>query len=371
MAVNLLTVFMQIEDNRKDVTKFHDLNDILLMAIISVICGANSWNEIERYCVLKQDWLRGFLKLENGIPSHDTFNRVISSIDSEQLERCFIEWVNSLMDSSIGLEIINIDGKTIRGAKEYGKKSLIHMVSAWACKNNLVLGQVKVSEKSNEVTAIPKLLELLAVKGSIITIDAMGCQVLIAKTIIEQGADYVLAVKGNQKTLYENIKDEFRFVKNPQYSKQYELDHGRIEIRTCTVINDFQFIDNQSKWKNLSSIVRIESTRIFKNSSKEEEKSVRYYISSATKNAEEFQDIIRLHWSIENKLHWTLDIAFREDLSRKRKDNAPENFSVLTKIALNLLKNDKSVKIGIKGKRLMAGWDNKFIEGLLGLNVKV
>ena len=367
MANKLLTVFMQIEDKRRDVTVFHDLNDILLMAIIAVICGANSWNEIERYCNLKVDWLRGFLKLENDIPSHDTFNRVISSIDNEQLEKCFMEWVNTLIDSSIGLEIINIDGKTINGAKEHGKKSLIHMVSAWACKNNLVLGQVKVDEKSNEITAIPKLLELLSVQGSIITIDAMGCQVLIAEEIVKQGADYVLAVKGNQPKLYENIIDEFRFLKAPQFSKQYELDQGRIETRTCTVIKDFQFIENQYKWKSLTSLVRIESTRSFKNSSKKDENSVRYYISSADKNAEEFQDIIRLHWSIENKLHWTLDIAFREDLSRKRKDNGAQNFSLLTKIALNLLKNDKSVKIGIKGKRLIAGWDNKFIEKLLGL----
>lgn len=366
MASKLLTVFMQIEDKRRGVTVFHDLNDILLMAIISVICGANSWNEIERYCNLKVEWLRGFLKLENGIPSHDTFNRVINSIDNGQLEKCFMEWVNTLIDSSIELEIINIDGKTINGAKEHGKKSLIHMVSAWACKNNLVLGQVKVDEKSNEITAIPKLLELLSVKDSIITIDAMGCQVLIAEEVIKQGADYVLAVKGNQPKLYENIIDEYRFLKSPQFSKQYELDHGRIETRTCTVIKDFQFIENQDKWKNLTSLIRIESTRSFKNSSKKDESSVRYYISSADKSAEEFQDIIRLHWSIENKLHWTLDIAFREDLSRKRKANGAQNFSLITKIALNILKNDKSVKIGIKGKRLMAGWDNQFIEKLLG-----
>lgn len=370
MANKLLTVFKQIEDKRRPVTTFHDLNDILLMAIISVICGANTWNEIERYCKLKVLWLQSFLVLQNGIPSHDTFNKVISAIDSEQLEKCFMEWVNTLIDSSIGLEIINIDGKTIKGAKENGKKSLIHMVSAWACKNNLVLGQIKVDEKSNEITAIPKLLELLSVKGSIITIDAMGCQVLIAEEVIKQGADYVLGVKGNQPRLLENIIDEFRFVKMPQSSKQYELDHGRVETRICTVVKDFQFIENKEKWKNLTSLIRIESRCEFKNSNKKEENSVRYYISSADKTAEEFQDIIRLHWSIENKLHWTLDVAFREDLSRKRKNNAAQNFSLITKIALNILKNDKTHKIGIKGKRLMAGWDNEFIEKMLGIHKK-
>lgn len=367
MASKLIGIFSQIEDNRRDLSKLHKLNDILVMAIIAVICGADTWNNIEEYCEAKAEWLSKFLNLENGIPSHDTFNRVISSIDSEHFERCFIEWVSELIKITDVKEIINIDGKTIRGAKEHGKKSPIHMVSAWAHNNNLVLGQVKVNEKSNEITAIPKLLEVLSLENSIVTIDAMGCQTAIAEKIIEKNADYVLAVKNNQEQLLENIEDEFRFSKEIEIFEDIDLGHGRMETRKCSVLSKFQHIENQDKWKNLQSIVRIESTREFKNSDKPKEKSVRYYISSLKVSAKEFQHITRSHWSIENKLHWILDVAFLEDQSRKRDNNAAQNFSVLTKIALNLLKNEKTAKVGVKGKRLKAGWDNQYLEKLIKL----
>jgi len=257
---NLRSILSKIDDPRRDLTRLHNLNDILLIGIIAVICSADTWNEIEQYALEKEEFLRSFLELPNGIPSHDTFNRVFSAIDSKQFESCFIEWVKTFANLA-DKEIIAIDGKTIRGAKSKGKKSPIHMVSAWADTNNVVLGQVKVSEKSNEITAIPKLLEVLLLKGCIVTIDAMGCQTEIASKIIEQEADYILAVKENQKHLYENIKDEFRFGKEIEVITSQEIDHGRIETRTCSVITNFKFIEQTNKWKNLTSIVQIESKK--------------------------------------------------------------------------------------------------------------
>lgn len=364
----LRSIFSKIDDPRSDINKLHKLEDILLIGIISVICAADTWKNMETYAKAKEDFLRSFLDLPNGIPSDDTFNRVFSSIDSDQFEACFMDWVSHLVKLTNG-EIIPIDGKTIRGAKSNGKKSPFHMVSAWATNNNLVLGQVKVAEKSNEITAIPKLLELIAVKGCTVTIDAMGCQQDIATKIIEQEANYVLAVKENQKQLYQDIQDEFRFGKNIQVDISEELDHGRIETRRCSVINNFEFIENKNEWTGLKSIVKIESTREFKNSDKPTESATRYYISSLLADAKEHQQAIRLHWSIENKLHWVLDVAFGEDASRKRIGNAAQNFSILNKIALNLLKNETSERQGIKGKRLKAAYDQNYLIKILNLKV--
>lgn len=243
----LRSIFSQIDDPRSDINKLHKLEDILLIGIISVICAADTRKNMETYAKAKEEFLRSFLDLPNGIPSDDTFNRVFSSIDSGQFENCFIDWVSSLVNLTGG-EVIPIDGKTIRGAKSNGKKSPFHMVSAWASNNNMVLGQVKVSEKSNEITAIPRLLELITVKGCIVTIDAMGCQQEIARKIIKEEADYVLAVKENQKQLYQDIEDEFRFGKEIQTDLSEDLDHGRIETRKCSVITYFKFIDNIDQW---------------------------------------------------------------------------------------------------------------------------
>ena len=366
MTTKLTSFFSQIDDPRRDLSKLHSLNDILLIGILAVISGADTWNSMEDYAVSKEEFLRKFLDLPNGIPSHDTFNRVFSSIDSEQFEEVFIQWVNSIANLSKG-EIVAIDGKTLRGAKEHGKKSTIHMVSAWASKNNMVLGQVKTDEKSNEITAIPKLLEILELEGCVVSIDAMGTQIEIAEKIIENKADYILAVKANQPNLLEDIEDEFRFSKQIETDIDEDLGHGRIEKRICSVITDFQFIKSDTKWKNLKSIIKIESTREFKNSHKETEHATRYYISSLENNASWFQSAIRSHWAIENKLHWTLDVAFSEDASRKRKDNATQNYSILLKIALNLLKNEKTLKAGIKRKRLKAAWDDSYMLKVLNL----
>lgn len=362
----LKTIFGQIPDFRRTHKQLYDLESILLIGIISVICGAESWNEMEDYAYSKEEFLRSFLDLPNGIPSHDTFNRVFSNIDSHQFEACFIEWVSTLAQLN-PKEIIAIDGKTIKGAKSNGMKSPVHMVSAWANDNNLVLGQVKVFEKSNEITAIPKLLEVLSLKDTIVTIDAMGCQTDIVEKIIKKQADYIIAVKGNQGQLSKDIQDEFRFGKQIQTHLCEELDHGRIETRKCSILTDFKFIEDNNKWKNLTTVIKIESSREFKNSDKQTEKAIRYYISSLLAKPEEFQKAIRSHWGIENKLHWTLDVAFSEDASRKRIGNASQNFSILNKIALNLLKNEKSTKVGVKSRRLKAGWDNHYLIKVLNL----
>ena len=362
----LKTIFGRIPDFRRSHKQLYDLESSLLIGIISVICGAESCNEMEDYARAKEDFLRTFLDLPNGIASHDTFNRVFSNIDSNEFEGCFIEWVSTLAQLK-PKQVIAIDGKTIKGAKSSGKNSPVHMVSAWANENNLVLGQVKVSEKSNEITAIPKLLEVLSIEDSIVSIDAMGCQCDIAEEIISKKEDYILAVKENQQQLYQDIEDEFRFAKDLQTHLSEELDHGRIETRKSSVIRDFQFIEQNNKWVNLKSIIRIESTRAFKNQHKPKETARRYYISSLWAKPQDFQKAIRSHWAIENKLHWTLDVAFSEDAYRKRIANASQNFSILNKIALNLLKNEKSSKVGVKSKRLKAGWDNHYLIKVLNL----
>lgn len=362
----LKSIFGQIDDPRRDLTKLHQLNDILVIGIISVICGADSWNEMELYAQEKEAFLRTFLDLPNGIPSHDTFNRVFSAIDSKQFEVCFIQWVQSLAQL-VPKEVIAIDGKTIRGAKSKGNKSPIHMVSAFACANSLVLGQVKTDEKSNEITAIPKLLELLSIQDTIVTIDAMGCQTDIASAIIDKDADYILAVKGNQPQLLEHIEDEFRFGQNIETTIDQELDHGRIETRKCSIISNFEFISPNNNWDKLTSIIKIESLREFKNSDKPTETATRYYISSLKAKPKDFQKAIRSHWSIENKLHWMLDVAFSEDASRKRTGNATQNFSILAKIALNLLKKDTNAKVGVKSRRLKAALSNDYLLKILNL----
>ena len=360
----LLEILANLNDHRIERKKEHLLIDIVVITIASVICGAENWNQIQMFGQSKYEWFKTFLKLPNGIPSHDTFNRFFSLLEPDKFESIFMEWVSTISKRIKG-EVINIDGKTIRGAKNLGKKSPIHMVSAWANSNNLVLGQIKVNEKSNEITAIPELLKILLVENCIITIDAMGCQTQIAQKIIDQNADYILAVKGNQKELEQNIEDSFRFLKAEQIHEDLDAGHGRVETRKCSVITNFEYLENKEKWVNLKSIVKIESERYFKSTGKTEISS-RIYISSLKDTAENFQNYIRSHWGIENKLHWTLDVSFREDASRKRTGNSAQNFSVVNKIALNLLKNDTSIKASVMSKRLNAGWNQEYLKNILG-----
>ena len=365
---SLQFIFSQIEDPRSHINQLHKFIDILLTGVISVICGAETWKQMVGFAKSKEGFLKSFLELPNGIPSEDTINRLFSAIDSAEFEKYFTQWVTTISSESKG-QIIAFDGKTIQGAKSYGKKSPIHMVSAWACQNNMVLGQVKTAEKPNEITAVPELIEALDISGATVTIDAMGTQVDIVDKIIENKADYILAVKANQAGLFQDIQDEFKFSKQVESVTNMDLGHGRIETRKCSIVSDFEFVNLNDKWKNLTSIIKLESVREFKNPDKPIKKATRYYISSLKDNAEEFQKAIRSHWAIENKFHWVLDVAFSEDASRKRAGNSTKNYSILLKIALNLLKNEKTEKQGVKGKRLKAAWDQDYLMKVL--NVKV
>ena len=360
----LIDVLSNMEDHRMNRKKEHLLTDIVVITLAGVVCGAENWNQIELFGRSKQAWFSTFLKLPNGIPSHDTFNRFFTFLDPDKFELIFRQWIASISERIKG-ELINIDGKTMRGARVHGKKSLIHMVSAWASTNNLVLGQLKVNEKSNEITAIPELLETLFIEQCIVTIDAMGCQTEIAKKIKLEKAEYILAVKGNQKTLEQDIQDSFKLLKPNDFNESVDVGHGRVETRHCAVITNLEHLEGNSKWAGLKSIIKIDSIRYHK-ATKVTEKATRFYISSLVVSAELMQKHIRSHWAIENKLHWLLDVAFHEDNSRKRAGNSAQNFSAINKIALTLLKNDTSIKASIMSKRLNAGWNEQFLKSILG-----
>ncbi|HEX3154111.1 MAG TPA: ISAs1 family transposase [Candidatus Angelobacter sp.] len=359
---NPLKHFAELTDPRVERTKEHLLQEILFIAIAAVLCGAETWNDIEFYGKTKRGWLKRFLHLPSGIPSHDTFNRVFSALDPEELEACFVAWVRDVAHLSEG-EVVSIDGKAIRGSRQAGKKAIVHMVSAWANSNNLVLAQRKVADKSNEITAIPKLLQVLELSGTVVTIDAMGCQRSIAQQIADKKADYILAVKENQGNLLAEMKDSFHMLPVAAVAEETDGGHGRVERRICSVLGDLSLVEKAAEWASLQSLVRIQAERIHKATGRVE-RETRYYISSIQPDAQRLNRAVRQHWGIENSLHWVLDVAFHEDQSRKRTGHAPQNFSLINRIALNLLKHDKT-KLGIRGKRLVAGWDNNFVLRLL------
>src|SRR5271157_3010200 len=347
-----LKYFAELRDPRVERTREHLLEEILLITIAAILSGANGWNEIEDYADSKLEWFQSFLTLPGGIPSHDTFHRVFSALDPEEMERGFAAWVSSIAKLTAG-EVVAIDGKTLCGTRETGKKQLVHLVSAWASANNLVLGQRKVDEKSNEITAIPKLLDALELAGTVVTIDAMGCQKSIASKITAKKADYILAVKKNQGQLHEEVRDSFQMLACDAVAEEIDCGHGRVERRTCSVIADLSLIEKASEWASLQGVVRIEAERYHK-ATGQTETETRYYITSLEPDAARLNRAIRQHWGIENKLHWVLDVGFGEDLDRKRAGHAAQNFSLLNRIALNLLKQDKTSKRGIHGKRLKA-----------------
>lgn len=360
--------FSKVSDPRVERTKDHKLIDIVAIAICAVICGAEGWTDIEQFGNSKLVWLKTFLELPNGIPAHDTFGRVFSMIDAQQFQLAFWEWVCAVNDILQG-QIINIDGKCLRGSddQKLGKRA-IYMVSAWAAENEMVLGQRKVDEKSNEITAIPELLKILAISGCIVTIDAIGTQTNIAKTIVEANADYMLSVKENQGHLYEDISVLFA-VDQAQNFKYAALDyhktvnkgHGRIEVRECWSTSKPEYLNlirGVDRWLGLKSMAMVICTRLIDG---KETRQVRFYISSLPGNAERILHVVRKHWSIENELHWVLDVALNEDHSRVRKDQAPENFAVLRHIALNLLKQEKTAKGGIHAKQLQAAWNQDYL----------
>ena len=362
--------FSELEDPRR-YNRWHLLSDMIVIAICAAICGADTWVDVETFGKAKRDWLQQFLELPHGIPSHDTFGRVFALLDAGQFQKCFVEWVQAVNDVTEG-QIVPIDGKELRRShdKSIGK-SAIHMVSAWASENGVVLGQVKVDEKSNEITAIPKLLEMLELSGCIVTIDAMGCQKKIAAQIIDQGADYTLSVKENQKNLYDDIVALFNAAQETgsvdcDYHKTEDNGHGRVETRECRTISDPKIvadnIRNLSDWKGLQTVVMVESERQI---DEESTNGTKYYISSVDGNAERLLHTTRSHWGIENKLHWVLDIAFREDESRVRKGKGAQNLAVLRHIALNLLKQEETAQCGTRAKRLKAGWDEDYLLKIL------
>ena len=359
--------FNSIPDPRVERCRRHKLSDIIFITIAAVICGSETWEEIEEYGETKEEWLRSFLELPNGIPSHDTFNRVYAAIAPDLLEKCFTEWIKAIAVESAG-RIVSIDGKRLRGSGEQGSKSIVHMVSAWCNSNNLVLGQLKVEDKSNEITAIPALLDVLELTECTITIDAMGCQTDIAEKILSKQADYILAVKGNQGSLYDDIQEAFIHGQVIDQDTQIETGHGRIEKRVCRIIKDMDWICQKDEWKKLRTLIVVDSERTHKTDGTME-KSSRYYISSHEHSAVFFNQAVRAHWGIENKLHWCLDVSFGEDKSQKRAGYAAQNFSLINKIALNLTKNYEhkkgAKKVSVKTKRLKCGWDNDFLLKIL------
>ena len=361
--------FSDLEDPRVIGRCSHSLNDILIIALCAMLCGAEDWDSIAQFGHAKASFFKRFLGLPNGIPSADTFARVFSMLSPRQFESCFRRWVEGLINTERH-KLIAIDGKTVRRSHDRRRgQPPIHIVNAFAGDTNLVLGHLKTEEKSNEITAIPELLERLLLRGCIVTIDAIGCQKAIAEQIIEQEGDYVLALKGNQGRLAQAVEtffdkaDQEGFQNTAwDYYEHGEKGHGREETRRLWCSDQLASIEEAEQWKGLHSVIMVES---YRKVDEKETLEYRYYISSCEADAKLLFDAVRHHWRIENSLHWVLDMAFREDESRVRHAVAAENLSLLRKMALNILRQDKSTKLGIKNKRLKAGWDEPYLLNLL------
>jgi predicted transposase YbfD/YdcC len=365
------TYFATLDDPRVERTKAHQLLDIVTIALCGVICGADTWVDIEEFGKAKYDWLHTFLELPNGIPSHDTFGRVFAALDAEQFQQCFLAWIQAIGQVMEG-EVVALDGKTLRRSHDRGSgKEAIHIVSAWAARNQLVLGQRKVDDKSNEITAIPELLKLLDLQGCTVTIDAMGCQTAIAEQIVAQGADYVLALKDNQEKLHRDVQATFQYAQEAGFCgiahdtyRTVDGAHGRLETRQAWIITEpeyLAYLNPTEAWRELQAIGMVDAERCVNGKTTRDQ---RYYLLSAAMDARAFAEAVREHWGIENCVHWVLDVTFREDDSRVRTDNAAQNFAVLRHIALNLLRQEPSTG-SIKTKRLRAGWDATYLRKVL------
>jgi predicted transposase YbfD/YdcC len=355
------------DPRRRPVT--YPLVNIVTIAICAVIGGADDFVAIAKFGRAKRKWLSQFLDLSNGIPSHDRFNHVLAAIKPAEFEACLLSWITALHEITGG-QVVAIDGKTLRRSFDAAtSKSAIHMVSAWATANHISLGQVVVDEKSNEITAIPQLLKMLEITGSLVTIDAMGCQTEIAQTIIDAEADYVLAVKENQKTLYDGISWFFLTQREQDFAgvrvsrhETHEKGHGREETRQYFVCSAPRDLPDRKRWPKLAAIGWTINDTIRDGRRSYE---MRYYIMSRKLSARDFAAAVRGHWSIENSLHWQLDVTFQEDQSRLRRGHADANFSILRRTALSLLKNNTTLKVGVKNKRLNAGWDDDYLQQVL------
>ena len=367
---NLVEEFSALKDPRCGGKVEHRLIDILVIAVCAVIAGAESWVDFELYGRSKQDWLGKFLALPSGIPSHDTFRRVFMLIDTGRFETCFEAWARSF-GATLEREVVAIDGKTIRGSFDRGRKqAALHVVSAWACDRRLVLGQRQVGDKSNEITAIPQLLDVLDIKGAIVTLDAMGCQRAIASKILERGADYLVTLKANQGKKHSAVQELCAttcFSRSPVHRPvhdEFDDGHGRLVRRRVFVCPDAVALEPLRDWPGLKSVLAVETIRSV-NASGKTEAEIRYFLSSSAAPPEILVKAIRQHWQIENSLHWVLDVTFNEDDCRIRERKSVQNFSLLRKIAINLIRRHQTSKASLKGRRKMAAWDNRYMEQVL------
>jgi predicted transposase YbfD/YdcC len=368
----MLRIFKDIPDPRMQGKVIHKLHDILVIAVCSIIAGLEHWTQMEDYCKANFNWFKSFLDLPSGIPSHDTFGNVFAALSPDAFEKAIQTWINSLKGSGTKGKHIAIDGKALRGSFDKAAgKTAVYMVNAYVHENHTVFGQVKVADKSNEITAIPDLLEMLELNESTITIDAMGCQRAIAKKIIEKQGHYVLALKGNQGSLLDDVKMFIDDIiangskEDYDYFESTEKGHGRIEIRKCWSVGNIEWLTHRHDWAGLTSVVAVESKRII---NEKESSERRYFISSHSgRCSRELGRFVRDHWRIENELHWTLDVCFNEDSCRARTQNAAENLARIRRIALMMLKNEKTCKLGVKSKRAKASYDRDYMLTVLGV----
>jgi predicted transposase YbfD/YdcC len=372
-ARELLGPFADLPDPRVNRTRKHLLVDIVVIGLLTVFCGGEGWEDMEDFGSIREVWLRNFLVLPNGVPCADTFRRVFAALDPAEFQRCFKQWVEALVNAAkVAGRVVPIDGKTLRGSFDTATaQSPLHLVHAWLADAGLLLGQLATDVKSNEITAIPALLKMIDVKDAVVTIDAMGCQKEIARGIVEASADYVLALKGNQELFYGEVVELFDDVaKNGKsagvasdYLETTDGDHGRIEVRRVWAVNDVSWFAERAKWEGLASLAMVESERTLGDKTTRER---RYYISSLKEaTASRIGTAIRSHWSVENKLHWSLDVAFAEDASRVRRDHGPENLAMLRRMALQLLKRDKTSKRGLAAKTRRAALDPDYLLNVL------
>jgi len=365
--MDFLDIFGRLDDPRIERKKLHPMPEILLLTLCAVICGAESWDDIEVFGKAKLLFLRQYLPYESGIPSDDTLRRFFRAIDTTQFQRLFVEWIRAWLNPEVAGKVVAIDGKTLRGSHD-GGQSPIHLVSAFASEAGIVLGQVKTSEKSNEITAIPELLDWLDVRGAIVTIDAMGCQKAIAEKITDKGGDYLFALKGNQSRLHEDVRLHFEQPASASLARMTSAEtidkgHGRIEVRHCRLSTDIDWLrERHPEWKNLSSIVAIDSERLIGDTTTQE---TRYFISSSPASAARMLAAVRLHWGVENQLHWVLDMSFGEDQSRIRQDNAPTNVAIIRHAALNMIRQIPKKRMSVKRMRKAAGWDDLLLTEIL------